>query len=101
MRSTEERIDLMHRRAEELRKRREKVILAGIGTMSALLGIILIVFTGYSIGAPGTVTDTAMAGTSLLSESAGGYVLVAVAAFFAAVLCTVAYLKYRKRKFGI
>ncbi len=63
MRSTEERIKLMHKRSEELLKRREKMTLAAMGTVSAFLGIILIIFTGYSIGAPGAVTDTAMAGT--------------------------------------
>ena len=96
MRSNEERINLMHRRAEELQKKREKMILAGMGVASAFLGIILIVFTGYSIGAPGAVTDVAMAGTSMLADSAGGYVLVAVAAFFAAVLATEVCLKHRK-----
>ena len=96
MRSNEERINLMHRRAEELQKKREKMILVGMGTVSAFLGIILIVFTGYSIGALGAVTDAAMAGTSMLADSAGGYVLVAVTAFFAAVLATEFCLKHRK-----
>ena len=98
MRSTEERIKMMHKRAAEMQKKREKMLLAGMGIVSAFLGIILIAFTGYSIGAPGAVTDAAMAGASMLAENAGGYVLVAVAAFFAAVMITVVCLKYRKNR---
>ena len=101
MRSNEERIYLMHRRAEELQKKREKMVLAGMGIASAFLGIILIAFTGYSIGAPVAVTDAAMAGASMLADSAGGYVLVAVLAFFVAVMATVVCLRYRKTKHDI
>ena len=45
MRSTEERINLVHRRTEELRIRREKRILAGMGSVSAFLGLFLLMFT--------------------------------------------------------
>ena len=100
MRSSEERIKRMHGRAEELQKEHEKRKLAGVGTLSAFLGILLIAVSVYTIGAPGAITDAAMAGSSLLSENAGGYVLVAVISFTAAVLITALCLKSRMRKRG-
>ena len=98
MRSTEERINLMHRRTEELRKRRERMILAGMGSVSAFLGLILLVVTVYSAEAPGAITDAAMAGTSMLADSVGGYVMVAVVSFIVAVVITATCLKYRQEK---
>ncbi len=98
MRSTEERISLMHRRTEELQKRHEKRILIGMGSVSALLGLILLVVTVVSVGAPGAITDAAMAGTSMLADSVGGYVMVAVISFIAAVVITATCLKKRRGK---
>ena len=98
MRSTEERINLMHQRTEELRNRREKRILAGMGSVSAFLGLFLLMFTVYSVGAPGAITDAAMAGTSMLADSVGGYVMVAVVSFIVAVVITAACLKYHQGK---
>ncbi len=98
MRSTEERINLMHRRTEELLNRREKRIMTGMGSVSAFLGLILVVFTVYSVGVPGAITDAAMAGTSMLADSVGGYVMVAVISFIVAVVITATCLKYRQGK---
>ena len=97
MRSTEERINLMHSRVEEMHRGHEKKLVAALGSASVLLGLLLIVFMAYSIGTPGAITDTAMAGTSMLSDSVGGYVLVAVTSFIAAVLITVACLKMQQK----
>ena len=98
MRSAEERIDRMHKRVKELKKKYEKTVLAITGTLSAFLGIILIAVSVYIIGGAGVITDTAMAGSSMLAESAGGYVLVAVISFTVAVLITAFCLKSRMRK---
>ena len=100
MRSAEERIDRMHKRTEELKKRHKMTVLVGTGTLSAFLGIILIAVSVYIIGGSGVITDTAMAGSSMLAESAGGYVLVAVISFTAAILITAFCLKSRMRKKG-
>ena len=98
MRTSEERIKQMHKRADEMQKKHDKRVLAGMGSLSALLGIVLIAFSVYTIGAQGAITDAAMAGSSLLTENSGGYVLVAVASFSAAVLATSAILKARLKK---
>ena len=98
MRTSEERIKQMHKRADEMQKKHDKRVLAGMGSLSALFGIVLIAFSVNAIGAQGAITDAAMAGSSLLAENAGGYVLVAVASFSAAVLATSAILKARLKK---
>ena len=100
MRSKEERIDRMHKRVQEMKKRHEKTVLAVMGTLSAFLGIILIAASVYTIGGSGVITDTAMAGSSMLAESAGGYVLVALISFTVAVLITAFCLRSRMRKEG-
>ena len=97
MRSTEERIDLMHAKVQEMHRVHDKKLITVLGGASVLMALILIVFTAYMVGAPGAITDTAMAGTSMLSESAGGYVLVAVVSFIVAVMITVACLKMQQK----
>ena len=100
MRTAEERIKRMHNRTEELRKKHEKRVLTGIGTLSAFLCFVLIAFSVYTIGTPGAITDAAMAGSSMLADSAGGYVLVAVISFTVAVLATAFCLKTQMKKKG-
>ena len=93
MRTSEERIKQMHERAAELQEKHDKRVLAGMGSLSAVLGLVLIVFSINVIGAHGEISDAAMAGSSLLSANVGGYVLVAVVSFSAAVLATSAVIK--------
>ena len=79
-------------------RRRERNILSGLAVFSCLLfgGLIrgIYAFIGTPLG--GTGPD-AFTGSSLLDESAGGYVLAAVLAFMAGVCLTVAILRYRYR----
>ena len=44
-----------------------------------------------------SITEDSFAGSSLLGESAGGYVLAAVIAFFAGVILTAVIFRYRRR----
>ena len=100
MSTAEERIERMHKRAEQLQKNHDKKVVNALGTLSAFTGLLLIAVSVYIIGVPGAVTDAAMAGSSLLSENAGGYVLVAVISFTVAVLVTALCLKSQMRKRG-
>jgi len=97
MRSTEERIDLMHAKVEEMRRDHDKKLIRIYGSASALMALLLIAFSAYVIGSPGTIMDADMAGTSMLSESAGGYVIVAVISFIIAVMVTVACLRLQHK----
>ena len=98
MKTAQERIDALHQRAHEFRRRRENAALRGLGTVS---GLLLACLTALIFGAehahtgvsPGTYTGAAM-----LFESAGGYVLIAVFAFAIGVI--LAALVLRRRQAG-
>ena len=97
MKTTEQRIAVLHQRAGQLRRRQEKAILSGLASLSLLLFILLVrlgsVFSGHS----GEITGDAFTAASLLDESIGGYVLAAVVAFMAGVSITVVVIRYRNR----
>ncbi len=99
MKTTGQRITEMHRKALKMDRRRERNILSGLAVFSCLLlgGLIrgIYAFIGTPLG--GTTGPDAFTGSSLLDESAGGYVLAAILAFMAGVCLTVAILRYRYR----
>lgn len=97
MRTAEERIEKVHRRVKALERQRVKQQLAGFGSASAVLVVVLAVVMQRVGGLSISVTEDPYAGSSLLSESAGGYVLAAVIAFFIGVILTVVCLRYRRR----
>lgn len=98
MRTAQERVDALHARSRALRRRRQQIGATYLGAACALLlvcltGLVLKldhVHTGVS---PGMFT-----GATLLFESAGGYVLVAVIAF--AVGAVVTAFLVRRRQAG-
>lgn len=93
MRSDEERIMMLHRKARRLYSRRKVSLWSGISV--CLLAALITLITG--IGLPfQSIASNGFAGSSLLGESAGGYVTVAVISFVAAV-CITAYLMNRHR----
>ena len=97
MKSAEERLALMHQRAQMLERKRNRAILlvsGGSGTVLALclLGLMRLFTAPLAGDAKGLFT-----GSSLLSESAGGYVLAAVLAFMAGVGVTALCLKRRRQ----
>lgn len=98
MRNTEERIRRLHIRANEIERLRERRQLAGLGSASAFLGILLISVIFRISDLSQSLTGDQFTGSSLLSESAGGYVLAAVIAFFAGVIITVLLIRSRRRK---
>ena len=97
MRTTEQRIAVLHQRARQLRRRQEKTALYGLASLSLLLSVLLVRLTVGSAGYFSGITGDALTGASLLDESIGGYVLAAVLAFMAGVSITVAVIHYRNR----
>ena len=94
MKDTGERIELMHRRTRELRHKRERTTLIMSGGSCMVLFVALMEAVMNFGG--GMLTAGAYTGTMLLSENAGGYVIVAVMAFMAGVAVTV-FLRERTR----
>ena len=99
MRGNAERARLARRRAAVLAQRVQRRSIGALGAVSCALFAAL-------MAALGTVTglDSAAAigtgGAMLLYENAGGYVLVGVAAFAAAVVITVACMRIKRRSPG-
>ena len=98
MRTTEERIELLHRRTREMERQRSNRQVAGFGGASALLALLLIAVMIQTIGLTPSGTDDSFTGSSLLGESAGGYVLAAVIAFFVGVIVTAVCYRMRHKK---
>ena len=98
MRTSEERIALLYERATVLRRREDekRLILTG-GASGTLLAVLLTVMLHLDLRSGGTAGNQ-FTGASLLGESAGGYVLVAVIAFVVAVVSTVLCLRSRVRQ---
>ena len=94
MRTQEERRMLLHQRADQLRRRRVKKAVTVFSTMSALLLVVLtsMIASWNSL----TVPEGQYTGSSLLGDSAGGYVLAAVLAFVAGVVLTVVLIRRRR-----
>ncbi len=93
MRTDTERIALLHARAQRLEDQKMMRIW---GSVSVFLFAILVA-TIVQIDVPfQSITSGGFAGSSLLGESAGGYVLVAVISFIAAVCITVYCIQRRK-----
>ena len=97
MRTGEERLERMHRRAAELRQKRETVELRAWGGASAALLLGLSGLTASALRGGHGISAGAETASSLLAESAGGYVLTAVCAFMLGVLI-MALKQYLKRK---
>lgn len=94
MKSNEERIELMHKKAEKLRHERNKRLMAVSGSAFALIFALLVV---ASVRLGTQVADHAeatFAASSLFSVSIGAYVMVALIAFMIGVAITVLIKKY-------
>lgn len=97
MRTAEERLALLHRRANLLEKKKELTLLKALGGASGGLAVCLLaLFTLFGQGGHG-IASSGYAATSLLSEHAGGYVLAALIAFALGVVVTVLIMRYKGR----
>lgn len=97
MMTNEERIREVHRRMAVLKRKRELTRLRAWGGVTALLFACLMAVTVFSFHGHGLIGNSA-SGTSLLSDAAGGYVLVGVLAFMLGVTVTVILIRSRDRQ---
>ncbi len=98
MKSNEERIELMHKKAKKLQYERNRRLMIGSAIVGAMLFAVLIVSSVvFNVQIEGTA-ETTFAASSLFSYSLGGYVMVAVIAFMIGVVITVILKKHTKRK---
>ena len=97
--TAEERVASLHMRMDALREKRERKKTAALGAGCGLLAacLILLVFDRDSTGGG---TANAYSGAVMLFESAGGYVLLAVAAFISGVVITALCFRYREKHSG-
>lgn len=96
MRTQKERIQKLHMRAMELKKQRARRRLAVTGGASCFLAVLLIAVMLRTNSVYQSIAGSGFAGSSLLSDSVGGYVLAAVIAFFIGVIITAVIYKTRK-----
>ena len=98
MRSNEERIRLMHKKAAGLQRKKDKRRLITAGGISTALFAVLLSLTFCLQGLTNGYQEGQFTASSLLSESTGGYVLVAVIFFMLGVLISVTLIRYRRKK---
>ena len=97
MYDTAERVRRAKRAARQLARRQEQKAMRRLGTLCIVLALALTgVLTHFAGSIPGTVQGTY--GATLLADSAGGYVLVGVAAFVAAVVLTVVCMRLHEQE---
>ena len=96
MYDTARRVVLVKKRAREIRRRRQR---REVGSLSALCVLLLaaLMRTADTVVGPGMAAAQGSFGAMLLREDAGGYVLVGVVAFAAAVLLTAVCMRLRER----
>ena len=97
MYDTAERLRRAKRAARQLVRRQERKALRRLGTLCAVLALALTgALTHFAGSIPGAVQDAY--GATLLADSAGGYVLVGVAAFVTAVALTVVCMRLHEQE---
>lgn len=92
------RLEALHERADKIRLARDKMINRIIGTVSMFCLAAIVVLSTLPGGAQHTIESADEAGSSLLDEGVGGYVLVAVTSFMVAVIITVLCIRWNNRK---
>ena len=97
MYDTARRITLVKQRVRENTRRRQRRGIYGLSAMCMLLFAVLMQAAGTLV-APGQAAAWGSFGTMLLREDAGGYVLVAVVSFAAAVVITALCFRLRIRE---
>ena len=97
MYDTARRVALVKQRVRENTRRRQRRGIYGLSAACMLLFAVLTQAAGTVVG-PGQPEAWGVFGAMLLREDAGGYVLVAVVSFAAAVVITVLCFRLRKRE---
>ena len=99
MRDTSARVRLVKDRVRRRKRRREKRVLCGLFTLCLFLFVSL-VGAVKAVAGFGQLAAFSVYGSMLLHEGVGGYVLVGLLAFTAAVVLTVLCIRYRERSKG-
>ena len=97
MYDTARRVALVKQRVRENTRRRQRRGIYGLSAMCMLLFAVLMQAAGTVVG-PGQPEAWGVFGAMLLREDAGGYVLVAVVSFAAAVIITALCFRLRNRE---
>ena len=97
MYDTARRVALVKQRVRENTRRRQRRGIYGLSAMCMLLFAVLMQAVGTVVG-PGQPEAWGVFGAMLLREDAGGYVLVAVVSFAAAVVITALCFRLRNRE---
>ena len=93
MYDTEKCVELVKLRAREMRRKQEKKAICGLSTLCMVLFASCVGMIGAMTEQVGQLRMREMYGTMLLHEDAGGYVLVGVIAFVAAVVITLSCIR--------
>ena len=96
MYDTARRVALVKQRVRENTRRRQRRGIYGLSAMCMLLFAVLMQAAG-TVVAPGQTAAWGAFGAMLLRQDAGGYVLVGVVSFAAAVVVTVFCTRLRKK----
>jgi len=94
---TARRVALVKQRVRENTRRRQRRGIYGLSAACVLLCVVLMQTTGTVVG-QGQPAAWGVFGAMLLREDAGGYVLVAVVSFAAAVVITALCFRLRNRE---
>ena len=97
MYDTARRVALVKQRVRENNRRRQRRGIYGLSAMCMLLFAALMQAAGTVVG-PGQPEAWGVFGAMLLREDAGGYVLVAVVSFAAAVVITALCFRLRSKE---
>lgn len=97
MYDTARRVALVKQRVRENTRRRQRRGIYGLSAACVLLCVVLMQTTGTVVG-QGQPAAWGVFGAMLLREDAGGYVLVAVVSFAAAVVVTALCFRLRSKE---
>jgi hypothetical protein len=97
MRTKQQRIELMHARAGEIRKQKTRQTMMALSVFSCVLLAGIIAVMKEFNGLHQQIENSGLTGSSLLDSGAGGYVLVGVVCFVAAVIITVVCIRLRDK----
>lgn len=97
MMQNEERIKEMHLRARRIKRKNDMIRTAVYGVASLMLMVILVALTIMQGSSQSSMDTGQFTGASLLDESVGGYVLVALISFAVAVAVTLLCIKWKQK----
>ena len=97
MYDTARRVALVKQRVRENTRRRQRREVGGLSAVCLLL-LAALMQTAGTVVAPGQTAAWGVFGAMLLRENAGGYVLVAVVSFAAAVVITALCFRLRSKE---